>query len=286
MRPDLGASSGSGDSTDFVTSWRVPAGMPLKAAVVRAQEVGLRGLQLPVWSPGCDVLSGMGSDVEALRVLCEARRVALSLDCTGAGFTICTTSLELSRGALTYLARVLDLAERLAAGRVVVRLGARMCHGSDRTVAESASQWAEACWQKAVRDNIVRLAGLAVGRCDMVVDTRDLTPPVAELLSPVVSAGYLSLCLDMDLMSGSTGDEQLSAWIEDHLHHVHVVRVHHLLQDLQIKEQTVRCLAELVRLNVHEWTIVLHEGEQLVNARDTLGDLLTRAFRQVTGEVL
>jgi sugar phosphate isomerase/epimerase len=175
---------------------------------------------------------------------------------------------ELARAAITYYGAVLNAAERIGAHAVVVHLGQAPRFRADDNTGRVLPDVSAAVLRGDLRDDLMRLAGLGVGRSSICVENHGLDETACELLEPLVREAHLHLCWDAAKAHVQCPDAPAARLFADYAYRIRVVHLHDVRDGVSHATlgagdvDIASALAWLAPLDVREWCIEVRPWQQ------------------------
>ena len=250
-----------------------------EAGIAAAQSAGFGGLQLPVSIPSFAVEEWPEGQLKILKGRLLNSGITLSLDCSQR-IAALWLPRDISRGVITYYGRLINAAERLGAWAIVASVG---CAKPDASTGSPWADWPDteiARLRNLLQANLMRLAGLAAGRCEVCLTTADMNKDVWAVATPLIEEGYLRLCVELTPAGGLSANPDCRTLLARHMNRVRMVRI---AADVTGAAVLQPILEELLRLEVREWIVVARDAAIAARLRRLLYASLDQAWTAVTG---
>jgi len=255
-----------------------------------ARSSGFRGVQLAMDAPHLAVDRMTAVQLDEIAAYRADNDLLLSLQAPNGIAPLHASAPELTRGAMSYLGRLVNAAERVGAHAVVVSLAEPPSFPADDGTGRMLPASMEPQLRGALRDNLMRLAGLGLGRCAVCIENRSLNEMMCELLEPLVSKGFLSLCWDIARAHGEATESPMARLFADYAYRIRVVNLHDVRGDLSHAALGTGCvdlaaaIEWLYPLDVREWCVQVWPRETALQSLETLKRVAMRVDAHRTSD--
>lgn len=263
-------------------------------ALQGARASGFRGVQVATEMPHLAVDRMSAAQLDEIAAYRAENDLILSLAAPTGLATFHASSAELMSGVMSCLGDLLNAAERLGAHAVVVRLAEAPRFPTDDGSGRVLPANADLQFRANLRANLMRLAGLGLGRCAVCIENHALYEMACEALEPLVREEYLHLCWDAALAvaeaSPPAADSAMARLFADYAYRIRIVNLHDVRDGRAHSALGTGCvdlaaaIEWLYPLDVREWCVQVRPREAAQQSLEALKRAAVRSISRLTSD--